>query len=131
MSYINTDDMQYARILGNRCFMLIEAIEVADNESDKPFAVYSGYIDLGNYSKEEIATILLSYYPSYEEFLESNRLDKEQDKAVIDQLLAEMIFETDFYDNAYHGSFTEEEAKNFMEDWMKEHDDMQVKEIDR
>ncbi len=131
MSYINTDDMQYARDLGDRCFMLIEAIEIADDESDKPFAVYSGYIDLGDYSKEEIDSILLSYYPSYEEFLESNRLDKEQDKAVIDQLLAEMVFETDFYDNTYHGNFTEDEAKTFMEDWMKEHDDKEAEEIER
>lgn len=118
-----TDDMQYRRYEGNREYLFIEAIEDASYDGTEipedvdAYAVFSGIIRLDDYSQEEIENILLTYYPSYADFLEYYRgCEKEE----IDGLIAEMIFETEMMDNTFHGHFTEDAADTFMQHWMDE-----------
>lgn|GEM_PF-3454012 len=116
IEFVKTDDLQYCAPIGDRSFMMIQAVEGMDDEE---LVVYSGLVNLNDYSEEEKSGIVDTYYRSYKEFLNFNEgCSKEE----IDKLIAEMIFETELLDQTEHGVFkSETEAIGFMEQWMEEH----------
>lgn len=126
--FIQTDDYQYRRSLGDRRYLLVEAVKRFEGMQldEEVFDVYSGVVDIGDYRKEEIRDIVFGYYDSYEEFLD---IYKDVANEELDELIAEMVFESEILDHEHLGHFvSEEEAIAFMEQWMKDHDEIKEEE---
>lgn len=115
-AFIQTDDYQFLSDEGDRTYILIEGYPDWDDDYEEDyFDIFSGFISLDDYSDEEIEDCVKTYYSSYEEFEQSCTSDKERN-----QLLAEMLFESDLQDCSYLGRFKEKEALNFMDKWMSD-----------
>ncbi len=89
--FVLTDDAssQYQLSMGNKTFHMVDMMLLPDDS----YRVYSGTVDLSDYSEEAIQEIVSLYYDSYDHL---KSLCKNDDEA--DGILAECIFETEMRD---------------------------------
>lgn len=100
-SWIKTDDMQWARKVGNGQYLLMEVRYWGDN-----YVLCRGFIDLDDY-KDDYPSLIKGYYDSWEALVDSYPDEEERN-----QILAEIAFEKiDTYVLEHNKAFkTEEEA---------------------
>lgn len=116
----NSDSLQYCNDLGDRRYEFVEVVCLDFTESNKEsengkYTVKSAYIDLNDYSLEDVEEAISPYYGSLDELVYDNTYSDEER----DELVAECIFEelTDVSATTY-GIMTKEEAENFIEKYV-------------
>lgn len=123
--WYKTDDLQWCKSLGNRRYKFIQAICLGSMWSDicpanakDNYNVCSGLIDLNDYSKEEIESVISSYYDSYSDMLRSYGVSKENARD-LDSIVAECIFEEEcLIEDHSHGMFEKDKAVQYIETWV-------------
>lgn len=116
----DSDSLQYCNDLGDRRYEFVEVVCLDFTESNKEsengkYTVKSAYIDLNDYSLEDVEEAVSPYYGSLDELVYDNTYSDEER----DELVAECIFEelTDGSATTY-GIMTKEEAENFIEKYV-------------
>lgn len=121
------DSQQHCQRLNDTAFSFIELVDAPDwaiGYGDEPgcYIVFHDVIDLRDYTLPELQTICHAFYgPSDDPIRE---IINEYGTMNAMQIIAECVFESIPYENMEFCAKrkTYEEAKQFMEDWMKEAD---------
>lgn len=111
----DSDCSQYCRKLRKRKYQFVEILSFGYVESDTMYTVKSAFIDLNDYTKEEVEKIISSYYGSLEALY--NYYSDED----AEEIIAECIFE-EMNDGSEttHGMMTRNEAEKFIKRYISQ-----------